>query len=61
MRVVRDIDVERGVHHFVRVIRRRVPDHGDFVTELGGVADGRFDAGVSYQANYDQPMDAVLL
>src|SRR5262249_27338148 len=27
--VVRDVDVERGVHRFVRIIRSRVPDHRD--------------------------------
>jgi hypothetical protein len=31
---VRDIDVESGVHLLIRIIRRRVFDHRDFVAEL---------------------------
>src|SRR5262249_54218576 len=59
--VVRHVDVERGVHHLVRVIRRRVSYHGDLVAEFGGIAHGRFDAGMRDQADDDQLMDAVLL
>ena len=47
--VKRDIDVERGVHHLVRVICRRVFHHRDIVAELSGKANGRFDAGMCYQ------------
>jgi hypothetical protein len=50
----------RGVHHLVRVIRRGVPDHSDVVFELGGIADGRLDAGMRDQPDDDEPMDAVL-
>src|SRR6516162_1208076 len=58
--VVRDIDVECGVHHLVRGIRRGVIHHGDLIAKLGGEANGRFDAGVRDQPDYDELMDAVL-
>src|SRR5262245_41970200 len=59
--VVRQIDLESGVHLFTRVIRRRVFDHRDLVAKLGGKTNGRFDAGMRYQADDDELMDAVLL
>src|SRR5215813_4696887 len=59
--VVRQVDVERGVHHLVRVIRRRVLDHGDLIAEFGGEANGRFDTGVRDQPDDDELMNAVLL
>src|SRR6476660_2752644 len=59
--VVREIDVERGVHLLVRVIGRRVFDHRDLVAELGGKTNGRLDASMRYKANDDELMDAVLL
>lgn len=40
--VVRHVDVERGMHHLIRVVRRRVFHHGDVVAELGSIAHGRF-------------------
>src|SRR6516164_7638301 len=49
------------MHFLIRVIRRRVLYHRDVVAELGCVANGRFDAGVSYQSDHDESMDAVLL
>ena len=49
------------MHHLVRVIRRRVFYHGDLIAELSGIANGRFDAGVRDQPDYDELMDAVLL
>src|SRR3974377_176906 len=58
--VVRDVDVERGMHLFIRVIRRRVFYHRDLVAELSGVANGRFDAGMCYQSDHNELMDAVL-
>src|SRR5262245_66205911 len=59
--VVRQVDVERGVHHLVRVIRRRVLDHGDVIAELSGKANGCFDTGMRDQPDDDELMDAVLL
>src|SRR5262249_19413194 len=59
--VVREIDLQSGVHLFIRVIRRRVFDHRDLVAKLGGKANGRFDAGMRYQTDDDELMDAVLL
>ena len=49
------------MHHLVGVIRRRVLDNGDLVAELGGVANGRFDAGMRDQPDDDDLMDTVLL
>src|ERR1700736_5302354 len=59
--VVRDIDVESGVHLLIRVIRRRVFYHRDLVAELSGKANGRFDAGMCYESDDHELMDAVLL
>src|SRR5215470_12310174 len=59
--VVRDIDVESGVHLRIRVIRRRVFYHRDVVAEFSGKANGRFDAGMRDESDDDEPMDAVLL
>src|SRR6516225_1126788 len=59
--VVRHVDVERGVHHLVRVIRRSVLHHGNVITELGGIAHSRFDAGMRNESDDDELMDAVLL
>src|SRR5580765_1950858 len=53
-RVVRDIDVERGVHLFIRVARGRVSHHRDLIPELGGKANGRLDAGVRDEADDDE-------
>src|SRR5215831_3848634 len=60
-RVVRDIDVEGSMHHLVCVVRGRVLNDGDVITELGGVAHGRFDAGVRDESDDDELMDVVLL
>ena len=59
--VIREINVKSGMHHLVRVISRRILDHCDFVAELGGVANGRFDAGMRDQPDDDELVDAVLL
>ena len=58
--VVRQVDVERGMHHLVRVIRRRVFNHGDVIAELSGIANGRFDAGVRDESDDDELVDAIL-
>src|SRR5262245_8272234 len=49
------------MHRLVRVIRRRISYHSNVVAELGGKANGRLDAGMRYQPDDDEPMDAVLL
>src|SRR6516165_4941632 len=59
--VVWDIDVEGDMHHLVRVIRRRILDDGHLITELGGIAHSRFDAGMRDESDDDELMDAVLL
>ena len=53
--------MSRGVHHLVRVVRGRVLHHGDLVAQLGGVANGRFDAGVRDHPDDDELMSAVFL
>src|SRR5215467_3910861 len=60
-RVVRDIDVEGGMHHLVGVVRRRVPDDSDVIAELGGKAYRRFDAGMRDESDDNELVDAVLL
>jgi hypothetical protein len=59
--VVRDIDVESGVHLFIRVTRGRVLHHRDLVAKLSGKADGGLHARVGQEADNDELMDAVLL
>src|SRR5262249_32858092 len=59
--VVRHVDVERGVHHLVRVIRRRVLHHGDVIAELSGEANGRFNASMRNQPDDDELMNATFL
>jgi hypothetical protein len=43
--VMRKIDVESGVHLFIRVIRGRVLYDRDLVAELDGIANRGFDEG----------------
>ena len=50
-----------GVHLFIRVTRRRIPYHRHFVAKLSGEANGRFDAGMRYEPDNNELMDAVLL
>ena len=52
--VVWNVHVESGVHLFIRVIRRCVSYHRDFVTELSGKANGRFDARLCYDSDDDE-------
>jgi hypothetical protein len=59
--LVRDIDVESGVHLFIRVIRGRVFYHRDLVAELSGKANGRLHARVRYESDDDELVNAVLL
>src|SRR5205807_1399417 len=59
--IVREINVESGVHLLIRVIRRCVFYHRDVIAELSGKANRRFDAGVGYESDHDELMDAVLL
>ena len=58
--VVRHVDIQRGVHHLIRVIRRRVLYHGDVIAEFSGPADSRFDARVRDESDDDELVDAVL-
>src|SRR5262249_38296558 len=59
--VVRDVDVESGLHRLIRVIRCRVSHHRDLVAKLSGKANGRFDAGMRYEPDDDELMDPVFL
>ncbi len=47
------------MHHLVRVIRRRIPNHGDVIAELSGIANGRFNAGVRDESDDDELVDAL--
>lgn len=59
--VVWYINVESGVHLLIRVTRGRVFYHRDLVAEFSGKANGRFDAGMCYEPDDDEPVNAVLL
>jgi len=52
--VVWEIDVERGVHLFIRVTRGRVSDHRDLVAQLSRKADGGLHARVGQEADDDE-------
>ena len=60
-RVVWDIDVESGVHLFVRVIRGRVLYHCDIVAKLSGITNRCLHTGVRYESLDDELIDAVLV
>src|SRR5262249_35468515 len=49
--VVRKIDVESGVHLGIGIVRCRVFDDRNLIAKLGCKADGRFNAGMRYQAD----------
>src|SRR5215831_759157 len=49
------------MHLLIRVICRCVLNDGDVITELGGKAHSRFDAGMRDKSDDDELMDAVLL
>src|SRR5262245_16643301 len=59
--VIRDIDVERGVHLLSRVIRRRVFYHRNLVAKLSGKANSRLDARMRYEPDDDELMNTMLL
>src|SRR5262245_21949497 len=59
--VIRNIDVESRVHLRIRIIGRCVLYHRDLVAELSGKANGRFDAGMGYESNDNELMDAMVL
>ena len=59
--VVRDIDVESGVHLFIRVTRSRIFNYCDLVAQFSGVAYGRLDTRVSDESDHDELMNAVPL
>jgi hypothetical protein len=59
--IVRDIDVESGVHFLIRVIRGRVFYHRDLVAKLSGIANSRLHTSVCYESHDYELMDAVLL
>ncbi len=49
------------MHRLIREIRGRVFHYRDLVAELSGKANGCFDAGMRYQSDDDELMDAVIL
>src|SRR5215813_7553692 len=59
--VVRDIDVESGVHLLIRVARGRVFHHRDVVAKLSGIPNSCLHAGVCDESHDDELMNAVFL
>ena len=59
--VVRDIDVESGMHFLIRVIRSRVFYHRDLVAKLSGITNRCLHARVCDEPDDDELMDAVFL
>src|SRR4029453_1449720 len=59
--VVRDIDVESGVHLLIRVTRGRVFHHRDLVAKLSGKAYSGLHACVGPESDDDELMNAMLL
>ncbi len=58
--VVRDIDVEGGVHLAIRVIRGRVFYHRDLLAKLSSKANGCLHTRVCYEPDDDELMNAML-
>ena len=54
-----EIDVQSGVHMFIRVIRSRVSHDCDFVAKLGGKANRCLNARVCYEADNDELVDTM--
>jgi len=59
--IVWKIDLESGVHLFVRVIRRGILHHRDLVPELGRKANGRLHTGVRDESNDDELLNTAFL
>ena len=57
--IVRNIDVESGVHLLIRVICRRVFYHRDLVAKLNGITNSCLDTGMGYQSHDDELIDSV--
>ena len=49
------------MHHLVRLIRRRVFNHGDVIAELSGIANGCFNSSMRNEPNDNELMDYVSL
>ena len=58
--VVWDVDIEGGVHLFIRVISGRVLYHCDVVAKLSGVANSGLHTRVCDETNDDQPVDPAF-
>jgi hypothetical protein len=54
-------DRSHDLRLLIRLIRRRVLHHRDPIAELGGIANGRLDAGVRDQPDDHELMDPVLI
>src|SRR5215467_1080454 len=59
--VVWNIDIESGVHLFIRVAGGGVLHHRDLVAKLGGITNRCLHARVCYEPDDDELMDAMLL
>ena len=49
------------MHLYIRIIRRRVFNHRDFVAKLSGIANSCLDTRVCDESRDDELMDAVFL
>jgi hypothetical protein len=58
--VVWEIDGERGVHRFLRVIRGRVFDQRDLVAQLSGIPHRGLHARVGDEPHDDELVDTML-
>jgi hypothetical protein len=59
--VVWDIDVESGVHLFIRVVRGRVFYRRDLEAQLSGITNRGLHTRVCYESHDDELMDAMFL
>jgi len=59
--IVRNIDVESGVHVYIRVVCCRVFYHCDLVAKLSGITNSCLHTRVRYESRDDELMEAVLL
>src|ERR1700732_3687347 len=50
VRIIRQIDIEGGTHHFFRIVCRRVFYNCDLIAEFSGISDSCFHAGVRYES-----------
>jgi hypothetical protein len=60
-RVLRDVELQRGIHLGMPAAADGVLDYGDLVAEFGCEPDGGLDLGVGAHADHDDFMHAEFL